>query len=350
MSNGILSQEEIDALMNTKPEHPFTTMELDALAEISNIAMGSAATVLSELINRRVEITAPQVELTRTRALEQESEQFLFITVRFTSGFSGSSVMMLTQDDGGIIVDLLMGGDGQSPPRSLTEIHLSAVAEVMNQMMGSASTALSAMLNCEVRVSPPNIALESQEGLQAAFPDAEDQVVKICFKLKVDGLRDSKFIQVMPLNVAREMLNSKLGQVQRSLGGSQAASNELKLELNIGPKQPKSEPALGSVQVRPVQFAPLQPGQATGENTNLNLILDVPIVVSVQLGKTQKTIKEILEFAPGSIIELDKLAGESVDLIANGKLLAKGEVVVINENFGVRITEIEGPLHKRLSN
>jgi len=358
MSNGLLSQEELDALMSGKPAQPplspqppqiFGEKELDALGEISNISMGAAATALATIIDKKVEVTAPKVELAELRSLNQGMDQNIFIVVDFVSGFKGSSVLILSHQDGGTIIDLLMGGDGQNPPRTFNEIHLSAVAEGMNQMMGSSATSLSTLLDTEVRVSPPKVSLEQPEGFDAIFPKGQDQVVKVTIDLNVEGLISTNLVQIYPLSVAQEMVTSKLGQVQQSLGGSPIPRLEPAHQQNQA-KPETITPISSNFQVRPAQFAPLQPSAGKGDITNLGLILDVPIEISVQLGKAYKTIKEILDFAPGSIIELDKLAGESVDLIANGKLLAKGEVVVINENFGVRITEIESSLDTKLSN
>ena len=95
--------------------------------------------------------------------------------------------------------------------------------------------------------------------------------------------------------------------------------------------------------VQAAQFTPLATAPVQVNEANIGLILDVPLQVTVELGRTKKSIKDILELSNGSIVELDKLAGEPVDIHVNGKLLAKGEVVVIDENFGVRITDIVSP-------
>jgi len=262
----------------------------------------------------------------------------------------------LNQADGGIIVDLLMGGDGLNPPRDFNEIHVSAIAEVMNQMMGSSATSISAMLSKMVDISPPRVFLDEEHGLEKTFSDVREQVVKVSFQLKVEGLMESSLLQVIPFSIAREMVSSQLGEVRKSFVGSDepvVRTDSLKSSPGIGspaanPASPSLSPGSNGnqVQVRPVQFSSFQPVNTKAEPNNLGLILDVPVVVSVELGKTKKTIGEILDFSAGSIIELDRLAGETVDIIANGKLLAKGEVVVINENFGVRITEIQNSVEK----
>ncbi len=358
MSNGMLSQEEIDALMKPTATTPlFSPVELDALGEICNISMGAAATSLSSILDKKVEITAPEVEVTTVGELENVLNPKFLATVEFTSGFNGYSVFMLSQEDGAAIIDLQMGGDGHFVPEEFNEIHFSAIAETMNQMMGSSATAMSQMIKQLVNISPPQITtVETGSGLNELFPQAREPILKISFQLRVEGLIDSRIIQVIPFAVAREMIDGQLGDVKKSFVGAEnsvrtAQANAVK-EQPIDFQQPsriQAHVAPGSpVNVQPVQFAPFEPSGVRTDTSNLGLILDVPLVVSVELGKSRKTIKEILNFSPGSIIELDKLAGESVDLIANGKLLAKGEVVVINENFGLRITEILSSIDKRL--
>ena len=356
MSNGMLSQEEIDALMKPTVTAPiFSPVELDALGEICNISMGSAATTLSSLLDKKVEITAPEVEVTTVGELENVLNPKFMATVEFTSGFNGHNVLMLSQKDGAAIIDLQMGGDGHFEPEEFDEIHFSAIAETMNQMMGSSATAMSQMINKLVNISPPQITtMQNGSGLHELFPQAQEPIIKISFQLRVEELINSKIVQVIPFAVAREMIDSQLGDVKNSFIG---AENPVKTSrVNPVKEQPTRQPGQAQTPVPPgppvnvqaVQFAPLETSEVRTDASNLGLILDVPLVVSVELGKSRKTIKEILNFSPGSIIELDKLAGESVDLIANGKLLAKGEVVVINENFGLRITEILGSLDKKL--
>lgn len=358
MSNGILSQEEINALMNsnrdTEETPAFTHVELDALGEITNISMGSAATALSTLLGRKVSITAPHVELlTQGEFQNREATDSFIAVVDFVKGFQGSSVFVLSKRDSGIIVDLLLGGDGTNPPEEFNEIHLSGIAEAMNQMMGSAATSMSTMLNRIVDISPPKVSEFTQEGLNAVFTEAPPQAVYISFQLSVEGLIESALSQLIPVAVARDMVMGQLSEVRQNFvgTGSSSPSPVQEAAASTGSSSAASANINPQVTVQPVQFAPFQPVQSRTEINNLDLIMDVPVQISVELGKTQKTIRQILDFVPGSIVELDKLAGESVDLIANGKLLARGEVVVINENFGIRITEIVNPLEKvRITN
>ncbi|MDA8441526.1 MAG: flagellar motor switch phosphatase FliY [Peptococcaceae bacterium] len=377
MSNSILSQEEINALMNSTkdnavealtPVGELTPVELDALGEVSNIAMGSAATALSTLLSRKIEIAAPTVEVVNLEDISKKGISDTFVAVvDFVSGFTGSNVLLLSQKDGAIIIDLLMGGDGTNPPMDFNEIHISGIAEVMNQMMGSSATSLSTMLDREVNISPPKVSFDWQNVLNDAFPEGNGQAVYISFKLKVEGLVDSSLNQLITMDVAREMIDSQLGVVRNSLAGAgktatathQAPIAQASQQQAVGSGSMYANPsssalgktAAGSVQVQPVQFTSFQPVVNTSvDGNNLGLILDVPIQLSVELGRAQKTIKEILDFSPGSIVELDKLAGESVDLIANGKFLARGEVVVINENFGIRINEIINSFGMKMPN
>lgn len=376
MSDGFLSQEEIDALLRGEPAASpdvapdvavdLSDMEKDALGEIGNISMGGAATTLSILLGRRVSITTPRVSLTDLKTIQGEYPlPYLVIEVGYTHGILGTNLLAIREADALIIADLMMGGDGTNPPTELNELYMSAVGEAMNQMMGSVATSMSTVFKKKIDISPPNVNLVDF-ATDSAITNAVDDgsIVKIAFRMEVEDLIDSEIMQILPLNVAKEMVESLMSAVQppAETPSAQPAPKAAAPAASSQPAQPVSpvpppaaayaqqpvQPAAltPNVSVQPVQFAPLSQPAMRGSEGNINLIMDVPLQVTVELGRTRKLIRDILELSPGSVVELDKLAGEPVDILVNGKLIAKGEVVVIDENFGVRITDIVSPLER----
>ncbi|MCO0596831.1 flagellar motor switch phosphatase FliY [Peribacillus butanolivorans] len=393
ISDEMLSQDEIDALLKGTSdiedevnflsiEDYLSMMELDALGEIGNISFGSSATALSTLLNQKVDITTPAVTLIeRGKIAEEFPHPYVAIQVQYTEGFTGINMLVIKQSDAAIIADLMLGGDGLNPSEMLGEIQLSAVQEAMNQMMGSAATSMSTIFSKKVDISPPSIDLLNflnGEG-ESAIPD-EDLFAKISFRLRVGILIDSNIMQLLPLEFAKglvsELLNgtseseadkNKMEQIQtyptqrnslqEPVSFQNPVSNQPTNE-NYGhsdyqtkptykiPNEPQhfgvsSVPTGQPVNVQPASFSSFQPYQLQeSETKNLSMLMDIPLQVTVELGRTKRSVKEILELSSGSIIELDKLAGEPVDILVNSRLIAKGEVVVIDENFGVRVTDI----------
>lgn len=386
MSDDLISQEEIDALLNgggdsaAAPDAPMpaesspsqegdalTDIERDALGEIGNISMGSAATTLSVLLGHKVSITTPTVSVdTLSSIKDQYPMPYLIVEVGYTVGIDGNNVLAIQAQDASIIADLMMGGDGTNPTQELNEIHMSAVGESMNQMMGSVATSLSTMFNKKIDISPPKvnmIDLGSEEKV-TEIVSADDPIAKISFRMEVDGLIDSEIMQILPISVAQEMvgylLNNEAEEEEPMPAPAPAPAAPAPAPAAAAP--PPAAPMMGgapaygapppsphvasNVPVQPAMFAPLSTAPVQVNDANIGLILDVPLQVTVELGRTRKTIKDILELTNGSIVELDKLAGEPVDIMVNGKFLAKGEVVVIDENFGVRITDIVSPAER----
>lgn len=419
-----LTQEEIDALLNGATSEPaasdsasneeassvlsddlLSSMEKDALGEIGNISMGSAATTLSVLLGHKVNITTPTVSVdTMSTIQNQYPMPYLVVEVGYVIGINGNNILAIQASDASIIADLMMGGDGLNPQEELTDIHMSAVGEAMNQMMGTVATSLSTMFNKKIDISPPKVNLIDL-GAEDKITDLvnnDEPVVKTSFRMEVDGLIDSEIMQILPLDVAKEMVSFLMG------GGAETEAQEAPAPAPepapapvapepapvaaapapapaasapqpaapqyAAPPQPPqyaaptqqpqyTAPPMGAqpvyappayannvvssgVPVQNAQFAPLTNEPVEVNAANISLIQDVPLQVTVELGRTKKSIREILEFSTGSIIELDKLAGEPVDIHVNGQLTAKGEVVVIDENFGVRITEIVSPMER----
>lgn len=382
MNDGMLSQEEIEALLRGESldemktvstssqqdldvNHYLESFEQDALGEIGNISFGSSATALSSLLGQKVEITTPSITMINRANLEDEfPHPYVSIQVRYTSGLEGMNLLVIKQSDAAIIADLMLGGDGTSPGQELNEIQLSAVQEAMNQMMGSAATSMSTVFNKKVDISPPSINLlnvKEDEGKES-IPE-EDLLVKVSFNLRVGNLIDSDIMQLQPLNFAKDIVSSLMSDQEEeaaatayeepptytkpaepspSFGGSHYDQHSAAKQSNNQPVQ-QSMPKMKTqqVEVQSAQFSSFEaPMMNPVENRNLNMLYDIPLQVTVELGRTKRSVKEILELTGGSIIELDKLAGEPVDILVNSRLIAKGEVVVIDENFGVRITDI----------
>ncbi|ADM37728.1 flagellar motor switch phosphatase FliY [Bacillus spizizenii] len=368
MENNRLSQDEIDALLNgtgstlDEPEvpevHDLSEMERDAIGEIGNISFGSSATALSTLLNQKVDITTPSVTvIPKSKISDAFPEPYVAIEVNYTEGFSGSNLLVVEQNDAAIIADLMIGGDGKGADPSLGEIHLSAVQEAMNQMMGSAATSMSTVFSKKIDISPPRVELldvTEKKGTDR-IPD-DEMLVKVSFNLKVGELIDSSIMQLYPLTFAKDLISSLMntGNAEEETTPQPDVTYEqpkepVTPEPRIEPQQQQQQPPkrqgtpkkAAPVQVSPVEFSAFDPNEASQAPIhNLDMLLDIPLSITVELGRTKRSVKEILELSAGSIIELDKLAGEPVDILVNQRIVAKGEVVVIEENFGVRVTDI----------
>lgn len=373
MGNGFLSQEEIDALLSggggfePEPtvEEVLTDLEKDLLGEIGNISMGSASTALSTIIGQAVNITTPVVDVTTLRDLKNTFEvPNIALEVKFISGIMGENLLVMKITDAGVISNLMMGGDGRVQVETLSEIEESAVSEAMNQMIGSAATSMATMFSREVNISPPQARIwdDLTSPLAAGIPD-DEPIVRVSFKLTIGDLVDSQIMQVLPIETAKKIVSIMMGQETVE----EKPVKEEQPKLQEKPAQTYAEPPAREVQQtqryeEPVQqtpvyettpsypqpkvevhqasFQPLKEVVVAKMPKNIDLILDVPLEISVVLGKTKKTIKDILNLGNGSLIELDKLAEEPVEILVNGKRVAYGEVVVVDENFGVRITSI----------
>ena len=414
--DGMLSQEEINALLagvdngggnndssaadTTSPEDDgqfLTEEQKDAIGEISNISMGSAATTLGMLLNQTVTITTPNVSYVSWEELSDSYDRpCVFLQIKYVEGLDGNNVLVLKENDVKIITDLMMGGPGVASDEPITDLHLSAIGESMNQMMGSASTSMSSMLNKKIDISPPIAeVIDLNESMNTKkLPEfLKSKFVKVSFKMLIGDLIDSEIMQLYPVEFAKSLYEifgmhtsdsdeSTATQAEASQpapapqpapqsapapqpapvpqpntgyapdmnGYQQPGMNPYAQPMGgyMQPAMPYPQPqVMGGYQpqqmpnVQPASFQPFTGNVgANGQPENIGLIMDVPLEVTVELGRTKKSIKEILDFAPGTIVELNKIAGEPVDVLVNGKYVAKGEVVVIEESFGIKITEI----------
>ncbi len=398
MSNS-MSQEEIDRLLGgfkdapaepaaapvaaSPVQDPFsgqhreilTPEEADAIGEVGNISMGTAATTLNKLLGKRVSITTPRVSVSSLKDFESEYPiPFVVVEVLYTEGLEGTNLLFLKEEDVKVITDLLMGGDGTNTAGELSELHLSAISEVMNQMVGSSVTSIANMINTVINISPPrayykNLADDGSLG-EIILGGSDEPVIKVCFTMEIEGLIVSELMQLMPVDFCKVLVAGLMGGVSAVPAPEpppapvRAPAPE-PVPVPVSRPVPSPDPvpaydfqpaarsapapAAPPVNVKPPQYAAFDdPGPIHGEMDNIDLLMDVPLQVTVELGKSKKYIKEILDFNLGSIVVLDKLAGEPVDIVVNGKLIAKGEVVVIDDSYGARITDIVTP-SKRIS-
>ena len=398
-------------------------VEKDAVGEVANISMGSSATTLYSLVSRKVNITTPVVEFaTWDDLLNQYERPCVFIQIKYTVGLDGTNILILKEQDVKVITDLMMGGDGTNTDGELGELHLSAISEAMNQMMGASATSLSTMMKTKIDISPPEaelLDLAQVRNGEDISPFLKGIFVKISFRMQIDDLVDSSIMQLYPIDFARKVvdtfmnsqsaavdeekkeqassgaaqqaavgpqpgmnqaaavpqmdmnaaanmgmpmgagMNSQMNANAMNMGGMPMGMNPQMMNMGGMPMGAMGMPmgmnpqmmnmggamnpqaAMQNINVQPAQFQSFAAdGGSIAGQENIGLIMDVPLNVTVELGRTSKSISEILDFAPGSIIELDRIAGEPIDVLVNGKLVAKGEVVVIEECFSVRITEI----------
>ena len=397
--DGMLSQDEINALLSgvnagssdpqpdpqpAATEEILTDIEKDAIGEIANISMGTSATTLYSLVNRKVNITTPTVSIANWKNFIDEQEKpCVFIQIKYTEGLDGANILIMRERDVKVITDLMMGGDGSNIDGELGELHLSAISEAMNKMMGSSATSLSSMLGRMIDISPPEASLvnilENKNGADIA-PFLAGDFVKIEFRMQIEDLVDSTIMQLYPIDFAKSLYKIFMDQ-QMGTSAAPAQPDPAPQPQSVPAPQPQPDPApqpqpyvppqaempqmqqampqmqmqqampqMQMQQMPQMQQANIQPAQFQAFNTqmpqqmasqeNIGLIMDVPLEVTVELGRTKKSIAEILDFTPGTIIELDKIAGEPIDVLVNGKFVAKGEVVVIEESFGIRVTEI----------
>lgn len=374
----MLSQAEINALLGVVDSNEdtkdviLTEEQGDILGEIGNISMGTSATTLYALLSQKVQIDTPKVTLKKWRDLsESYNRPCVGVRVDYKIGLKGSNILILKEKDVKIITNLMMGGDGETDTDGeLTEIDLSAIGEAMNQMVGSSSTSLSSLLKIKIDIDTPYAFIldfnETDFIKNIGFD--EEYVVCTSFRMTIGNLIDSEITQVLPYTFALEMVEQLKEEIKyikdKTANELQEKAQPIKQdkptdkpidkppvpqhvpqqEQQVQYQQPNEyqqrQVPQNNVNVQTAQFQNFDMSDLIQQKENIGIIMDVPLDVTVELGRTKKKIKEILEFGPGSIIELDKIAGEPIDILVNGKYVAKGEVVVIDENFGVRITDI----------
>lgn len=392
--------------MANEMENEFTTYEIDAVGEIMNISMGSAATAVSELLNAKVWITTPEVKVVKVGELNYDNlEPAICVKIVYVTGITGLNMMILKQDDVQLILNQLLGNPLViSPDFEFDEMNISAVSEVMNQMMGASATALSDLLGMTVDISTPTpYIIEEAKFGDLCEMDNDQSVVAVSFNLTIDGVMNSEFMSVLSLDLAKTLSAKMIDQfkIEEEQKAAAAAAEAAAQATAQAPAAPPPAPMSGQTQMpqgqpmAPMQpMQPMQPGQPASQpmyqqpayppqggygypnqyaaygaypppmppvniqnaqlhqfdnvdfglpgdqQDNLKLLMGVPLEISVEIGTATRKVKEILEFSQGTIIELERQAGAPVDVVVNGNLIARGDVVVIDDNFAVRITEI----------
>lgn len=391
MSNNFLSQEEINALLagdsseaensetavTESNEETITETDKDLLGEIGNISMGSASTALYQLINQKVNITTPVVSVTTLKEIKAGFETpNIVLDIEYIAGIIGRNILIIKIEDGLVISNLMMGGDGQiSETHELSEIEISAVSEAMNQMIGSAATSMATMFGRKVDISPPKSKLIEKGDEPISDNISEDEpIVRVSFRMTIGDIVDSNIMQIFPIKTAKNIVAIMTGQNNEEVAATkkeepiknkEVVTEPQSAQIPVPQQQPvqqqqtysqpqqtyNQQPPQQQVYQQPVEvhqatFEPLAPQNDVPPMKNIDLILDVPLDISVVLGRTKKSIQDILNLGTGSLIELDKLAEEPVEILVNGKQIALGEVVVVDENFGVRITNIVSSIER----
>lgn len=440
-----------------------SAMEIDAIGEILNISLGASATAVSIMLDARVDITTPKVSVQARDEFEFSNiKPAICVEITYVEGLEGKNIMLLKRQDVKAIIEMLMGMDIPDEEFVMDEMNVSAICEVMNQMMGASATALSELLDMPVNISTPKPhEVDSVEEFKKEFFADEEEMVVIHFDLKIEDKMQSEFLNVMPIKLAKKLVSGFLAEMgaapeEAAPAETPAPAAEIAAQpaaapiaesapaaaetpaapapaqaAETAPAQtaqpapapaapvqpepiPQSAAAAAPTPAQPAQAVPAQPMQAdpaqpvmpamtaapvqqtqmdpgvvnnmmqmmdmmrqsmdmqrqmmqqqieqshaprrlkvhaapqpnlngqeeTNPDENLDLIMDVPMEVSVEIGRTQKYVKDILDLNKGSLVVLDKLAGDQVDLYVNGQCIAKGDVVVVDDNFGIRITEI----------
>lgn len=383
MEKQILSQDELNALLkstdsdlndtndtndNIDIQPELNAQQKDTLREIGNIGYGAAAVVLGQLVNKPVVLDSPTVYITNQQDIkEQHPIPYILAEIDYKKGLIGSNALVIKMLDAAVIANLMLGGNGLNPSMNLGPMELSALGEAMNQIVGSASTSLSSIFPKRIEIHPPQVKVVDFNNEEPLFKEfqTEEKVAVISFRLQIEGFANSEIMLVIPHSFAVEMVESAV--IPSSTAPplppppkkpETVSRPEVRVNQPVEPSRYQSPPLVASgdnikysqevqqIMVQPAQFAPFGMVKSNKEPNNIGLILDVPLQVTVELGSTRMRIKEILDLGIGSIIELDKLAGDPVDIYVNDKLIAKGEVVVIDENFGIKITDIISPIER----
>ncbi len=351
MGDGSLSQDEIDALLqgaddmlSTSSAAPAMDMpqksgllspvEKDSLTELFNSTMQSVVPSLAGYLGRDIVISNAVIEIKSSDSIRSDfKKKYVQLPIDYSGGFNGKNLIIFNFGDAEVISSLMMGDDSGARPAELTEAHQSTIQEFVNQMLSSVATGFSNKFGRSINTSQPVLSI-IQKSSELQLPPGRD-LVKITYNINIENLINSKFYHIMDLQLATDLAKIK--------GGSSGSGQQQAMQSHSYDAVESSGQQVG---INPVKFPPLGESVPYGAGSNISLLMDVPMTLTVELGRTRQLVRDILGLGEGSIIELDKLAGEPVDLLVNGKLIAKGEVVVIDENFGVRVTDIVSPAER----
>lgn len=389
-NNDFLSQDELDALLGAinsgnegeeeeeeKAKSPsvevegsqgsLTSAEIDMIGEVGNMIMGSASTALFTIIGQNVDITTPKVSVIKLDSLKDQFDgERLVTTLNFEDAIEGINFFVVDAKTAAIIADLMMGGTAENVDAQMDEMKMSAVGEAMNQMMGAASTSMSEFLDGSVNITPPQVSMVDFNDENVEFPPAEakaeNEIVLVSFDMSIGSFANTNIFQILPIKFVKDLYakvtqsggeeTQKLDLEEKPQPAQQEPQQPTRAATKqTQPQQPQREGAYmppkpkkqEAVNAQPVEFEDFDEPVYTQLPKQLELLYDVPLEITVELGRSKLKLKEIMDLNIGSIIELDKLTGEHIDVLVNGKVIAKGEVVVVSESFGVRITEIINP-------
>lgn len=343
-----------------KSDEYLTPNEKDILGEIGNICMGASATTMYTLLGHRVTITTPRVHVyTSEEVISVYRSPFVVVKVEYKDGIAGKNLLILKERDSVLITNLLMGEESEYVPGTpLDELHLSAMSEIMNQMIGAAATSLSKMLGTSIDITPPEAIWVGEDTDVSEFLDGSQLTIKVSFDMEIEGILKSELMQIMSVETGKKLAATMMGTPRegdapppppppRPAPPPPVSSPPPPVSppppMPSFPSAPPPPPAY-TVNVQPASYTAFDEQPAANpaalRTEAVGLLGDIPLQVTVELGKTKKSINDILNMGIGSVIVLDKMAGELVEVVVNGKRIARGEVVVIDENYGVRITDI----------
>ena len=343
MVTGNLSSDEINGLLNRGEKEEknmantsLSTIENEALTELFSVALGSSSAVLSILLANQVTVSSPKLSIKpKTEIMAKTQAPFFVLLGEYTGDVSGIQFVSVNKEQ---VQALTAMADPESASEDI-ERQFETLQDIVQQMYASVSRTFSALLESEVSHSLSGMDMvEDREDFPAANFTTEEWFAEAAFQLKAQNGQHAEFRMCIPVRLAKQMAGILTDSGEEELEETQDMQFDSNNENN---KQNKKEQSVSSPSIQPVQFSSFDDSAAANaEPNNLNMLMDIPLKVTVELGRTKRTVKEILGVSQGSIIELDKLAGEPVDILVNDKLIAVGEVVVIDENFGVRVTDI----------
>ncbi|BCZ44566.1 flagellar motor switch phosphatase FliY [Clostridium gelidum] len=358
-------QKELIALTDIEKELVvLTDMENDIIGEVGNISMGSAATALSDMIGKRVSITTPVISVTTLKKMRESFEiPNIAVEIKYVTGIAGKNIFCMKVTDAAVIANLMMGGTGETSCQTLSEIEESAVSEAMNQMMGSAATSMATMFSRKVDISPPKSKVwDSTTANMSDNIGEEEAIIQVAFRLQIEDLIDSIIMQVLSIETVKKIESIMMGSEPAEEHNEVAKSSDIvieskqdavekikdqanikedvvtkeKTESNIYSSVSETEPFNDKMQK--VEFKSFNETNFVSKNTNS--IFDVPLNIQVVLGNAERTIKEVMNFGKGTLLELNQVAGQPIELHVNGKVIAYGEVVVVDGNLAVNIIDV----------
>lgn len=373
MMSDLLSQDEINALLSggmiessgessssAGSSGGLSPADDSTLQDISSVFASSLQSVFVMLTGKNVKVEKLSAGAPSQMEIISSMEPNPFV-LRTKCGGMGDSLMAIAIPQRGAqtLSDMMMGGEGKDLSGVLSELDISASQEGISQVIGSAFTSLSSKLSGS-RLMPEGItAIVEGDGWELFPGETDPELCAIKLKVSIPEVTDFEMFVVLhktmvssfteKITAAQAAASEKSAPkppAQPYAPAPQASAPQPQFNLPMGGFPQQTAPV---VDVRPAEFSALAAKGGSGVPSRIDLVADIPVRVTVELGRTRKNISEILNMSAGSVIELDKMAGEPVDVLVNGKLIAKGEVVVIDENFGVRISEIINSVSKAYS-